>query len=52
MYICVLCACSTLEGQRRASDTLGLELQMVVSHQVGAGKQAQVLLKSNSALHH
>ena len=31
------------EGQKRALDPLGLELQMVVSYHVGAGNQIWVL---------
>ena len=34
-------------GQKRVSDPLKLELQVVVSHLVGAGNQTQVLYKSN-----
>ena len=33
---CVPQACNALRGQKRASDTLELELQMVVSRHVGA----------------
>lgn len=33
-------------GQKSVFESLGLELQIVVSHHVGAGKQTQVLHKS------
>lgn len=46
MHICVLCTLlSILRGQKRALDTLELELQMAVSHYVGAGNQTLVLWK-------
>ena len=35
------------EARARHQDALALELLMVVSHHVGAGKQAQVLCKSD-----
>ena len=45
-YVCVflICGCvpsvrSACTGQKRESDPLGLELQMTVSHHVGAGNQ-------------
>lgn len=37
--------------QQKASDSWELELQVVGSHHVGAGNQAQGLCKSSSALH-
>lgn len=44
MCVCLACmtireahACSAHEGEKRASDPLKLELQMVVSHLVGVG---------------
>jgi len=37
MYVYVPCACSTHGGYKKALDTLELELQVVVSHHVGAG---------------
>jgi hypothetical protein len=37
----------TQRDQKRESDCLELELQMVVSHHVDAGNQTQVLCKSN-----
>lgn len=46
MYVCVACACSTREGQKRASDAPELQLQMTGSHHVGAGNQTQVFWKS------
>lgn len=36
-----------LEDQKRASDTLGLELQMLVSHHAHSRNQTQVLCNSN-----
>ena len=35
--------CSALEGQKRALDPLKLELQVIVSHHMGAGNQAWLL---------
>ena len=32
MYVYALCACSALRGQKKASNPLGLELQVVVNH--------------------
>lgn len=32
MYECFRCACLVQRGQRRVSDSLELELQMVISH--------------------
>ena len=43
MYICAPCVCNAYRGQKRASDPLKLELQTVLSHNVGAGNQTQVL---------
>lgn len=38
MYVCVPYPCSALGGQKRVSDLLVLELQMIVSHYtMGAG---------------
>lgn len=36
MYACIMCMVGTHRNQKRASESLGLELQMVVSHRVGA----------------
>lgn len=36
MYVQNMCVCGALGGLRRALDLLGLELQRVMSHQVGA----------------
>ena len=47
MYVCVPCACLMSESQKRMSDPLGLELQVVVSYHVDAGSWSQVLCKSN-----
>lgn len=49
IYLCTTCmptACTTTGGQQRVLDPLELELQMVVSHCVGTGNQAQVLCKN------
>lgn len=40
-------ACITLRGQKSVMDALRLEIQMVVGHHVGAGKETQVLHKSS-----
>lgn len=46
--VCVLCGCSTHGGQKRAWDiTLGLVLQIAVSHHVGVGNCAWVLWMSS-----
>ena len=39
MYICTLYAYRVHRDQKRGSDPLELELQMVVGHHVGAGNQ-------------
>lgn len=39
MYVYTVCVCSALRFQKRVSDLLGLELQMIVGHHVGAGNQ-------------
>ena len=39
VYLCTMCMSCAHGGQKRASDALGPELQMVVSHPVGAGTQ-------------
>ena len=46
-YVYVLSACSILRSQKRASDLLELELQMVVSLHMGAGNQIHVLWKGS-----
>ena len=33
-----MCVPGTLRGQKKAADPLALEVQMVLSHQMGAGK--------------
>lgn len=42
MYVCVYAVCVLVasRGQRRAWDPLGLELEMVGNHHVGAGNRA------------
>lgn len=51
---CVPHSWSALGGQQRALDPLGLELQLAVSHHVGAGDQIWVFCKSSFQLlsHH
>ena len=51
----LICMCTThvpaaFRGQKRASDSLGLELQTVVSHHVDAGNWTWVLCENKSAL--
>ena len=41
--LCTSCVFGACGGQKRALDALELELQMVVSHHMGAGNQTQVL---------
>ena len=43
IYVYCMCTCCP----QRVLDTLELELQLVMSHHVGAGKQAWVLYKSS-----
>lgn len=42
MCLCILCANMTHEGQKRVLDPLKLELQIVVSIQVGIGNRTEV----------
>lgn len=46
-----VCTCTTYlhGGQKKALGPLGLELQVIVGHHVGAGKQTQVLSKSSKS---
>ena len=49
-----MCMCTTQmptapKDQTRASDSLRLELQMVISHYVGAGNQTRVLCKTGTS---
>jgi hypothetical protein len=48
MYICVPGA---HRGQKLALDPLEQELQIVMSYQVGAGNQTQVLLTAEPSVH-
>jgi hypothetical protein len=50
LHVCLSCVYNTCRVEKRASDPLGLELQVVMSHPVCAGNQKRVLCKSNSAL--
>lgn len=43
----VFCTWSACGGQKRMLDALELELETVVSHHKGGGKQTQVLLQSS-----
>lgn len=52
VYMCTGCKPGDHGNQKKASDPLELELDVVVSCCVGAGNQVQVFRKSNSALHH
>lgn len=45
--LCTMCMPAAYKGQKKAPDPPGLELQIVVSCQAGAGKQAQVVCKSS-----
>jgi hypothetical protein len=49
IYVSVLCVCmpGACGGQKRASDPLELELQMVVNCHVSSGNQIWVLWKNN-----
>jgi hypothetical protein len=47
MYI--TCVPGVFKSQKRVSDSLELELQAVVSHQVGVGNGTQVLCRSSKA---
>ena len=49
MHMCTTCV-RDLGGQEKGSCILHLELQMVVSHHVGVGKETPVLCKSSRAL--
>jgi hypothetical protein len=44
MYVHYICTCPS---QERISEPLGLELQIVVSHHMGAGNLTWLLCKSN-----
>lgn len=47
MYACAPHSCSVWRGQKMVSDPLELELQTVMSFQLGAGNRSQVLWKSS-----
>ena len=51
MYSYVSRVPDTLRGQKRELDPLELELNMILSHHVGAGNGTQVLWKSSSVLY-
>ena len=51
LCLCTICIPAAQRGQKRASDSLKLELQMVVSHHMGAGNQILVSQRAASALH-
>lgn len=46
------CVYSTLRGQSRMLELLGLELQIVVSSYVGARNQTKVLCKGSQCSNH
>jgi hypothetical protein len=53
LAVCILhntCTPGICRSQKRAFDCLQLELQMVVSHQMGVWNKTQVLLRSTSTL--
>ena len=50
--VSVPCACSAHGGQKKLLVPLELELQMVVSHYVGAGNGTHVSGRASSALNH
>jgi nuclear pore complex protein Nup62 len=52
VYICVCMCLVPLEARRGPQIPPELELEMVVSHHVGAGNWTQVLWKSSFALNH
>lgn len=43
MYVCILCGCLVLVEARDRVRTLGLKLQMSMSHHVDAGNRTQSL---------
>lgn len=48
MSICETCVPGAQRGQKKTTDPLQLELQMLVDHSVGAEDQTQVLCRSSS----
>lgn len=48
--ICTICLPGALGEQRRALDTLELELQVIVNCHLDSRNQTQVLCKSNKCL--
>jgi hypothetical protein len=46
LSVLLVSTCNTQRSQKRTPDPLELELQMVVSHYMGAGNQTQTLCKS------
>jgi len=53
MYVCAPCACRTHKEQKRISNPLGLELQMVLSHPCGCWEFNQSPLgRADSALNY
>lgn len=43
LFICATCVCNVLRSQKRATNYLGLELQVIVYLPVGVENQPQVL---------
>lgn len=49
---CFVCMCGAHGGQKGTSDSLELELQIVVSHHMCTGNQIWVLLSTELSLQH
>lgn len=50
VYICIPHSCIAYVGQKATLDPLELELEVVVSHHVGAENQTRVLRKSKQSV--
>lgn len=49
VHLCTTCMPDTCGGQKKASDTLKLELQTAVSYYVGVGNETWVVWKRRTA---
>lgn len=49
MYVCTMFMLGTHESQKKALDSLGLELQLVVSYYVSAGNEPRSFRRVTSA---
>lgn len=49
-YMCAPCACSTLDGQKRALGLLELELQIALSYHLRTGMEPRPSVKATGAL--